>query len=212
MSLVTGSIGWGDAATWVGAGIAIFAAVFTWQQARVARQQLRDSRAAALEDDDRRRKKAAIDLAQEWCRTEAPSPIAILRECLIACDRATLSALLNGDPISVPIAFEGEVETFFEDVLGGRARDANLRRSEADIIGVSQGYSHLIRNFFARRLNFLEVVASAFNSQLADQNLIEQFFGRILATNSSYKTAVEINPRGWPELERFYGRARSGAP
>lgn len=30
-------------------------------------------------------------------------------------------------------------------------------------------------------------------------------------TNGSYRAAVELNPRGWPELARFYNRAESSA-
>jgi hypothetical protein len=206
------TIGLGDAATWFGAAIAIFAALFTWQQAHVAKQQLTDSRTAAIEDDDRRRKNLAVVLGQDWCRTEAPSPIAILRECLIACDTQTLAALLDGQAISLPFAYQSEIRTFFDEVLRGRAEGENWRSTPNGVVNISQGYAHLIRNFFARRLNFFEIVAAAFNSHLADENLIEQFFGRILDTNDSYKAAIRLNPRGWPELAKFCNRARLGAP
>ncbi len=197
------SIQLGDAATWVGAVVALAAAIFTLQQ-------LRDSRAATRSNDDRQRKQTAVDLAQEWCRTEAPSPITILRECLVECDPKTLSELLKGEPISLPIKYQGEIRTFFENVLGEHVEEKNLQPSDTGAIMISESYAHLIRNFFARRINFLEVVAAAFNSDLADNNLVEQFFGRILETNKSYKVAVEANPRGWPELASFYGRRKNG--
>jgi hypothetical protein len=200
----------GDVATWIGAIVAGVAALFTWQQAHVARRQLQESQKSALEDDDRRRKQVAVELAQEWCRTEAPSPISILRECLIAsaADATAFADLLDGRATRFPLLYQSEIKSFFENAMGGHVDLSKITTVTSDVV-VSQNYSHLIQNFFARRVNFLEVVAAAFNSNLADKNLVEQFFGRILDTNPSYHAAVTTNASGWPELAKFYTRVKS---
>jgi len=184
--------------------VALLAALFTWQQANVAKLQLQDTREASAEDDIKRKKRIAIDLGQDWCRTEAPSPIGILREVLIALDRSILFALLQGEAISIPIEFLGELTTFFDEVLLGHTDNKNIQINDSKLIVLSQGYAHFMRNFLARRLNFFEVVAAAYNSELADPVLIQQFFGRILITNPSYRLAVAMNGKGWPELAKFY--------
>jgi hypothetical protein len=173
---------------------------FTWQQAKLAKAQIEASASAAKDDDERRRKRVALELAEEWCRTEAPSPISILRECLSACDETAIEALLAGRALIFPAQFRDQVGSFIADVLPGQASEAGLESNGDNTISLSENYSHLVRDFFSRRINFLEVVAAAFNSQLADSNLVEQFFGRIIETNTSYAIAVNIDREGWPEL------------
>jgi hypothetical protein len=103
--------------------------------------------------------------------------------------------------------YRSELNAFFEEVLHGHVETKNLQATADNHIELSQGYAQLIRNFLARRLNFLEVVAGAFNAELADRNLVEQFFGRMLESNEAYRVAVNLNQTGWPELARFYSRA-----
>ncbi len=95
--------------------------------------------------------------------------------------------------------------------MNGHVVTAELGAESDGAMTLSQNYSHLVRDFFARRVNFLEVVAAALNADLADHNLVEQFFDRIIETNSSYAAAVDFSPAGWPELSVFYRRARPNA-
>ena len=194
----------GDAATWVGAGVAGLAAIFTWQQASMAKKQRADALGAAKEDDEQRRKRIAIELAQEWCRTETPSAIGILRDALISCDRDAMEALIAGEPLTLSAEYEQALKTFFTQVLVGHFQPEKLKRCPNVTIQVDQGYAHIIWSYFARRVNFYEMVIAALNTGLADRTLIDQFFGRLLHTNPSYKTAVDLNRAGWPELAKFY--------
>jgi hypothetical protein len=79
-----------DLAAWAAALFAGAAAYVALRQVRIAKQQLAESTQAAREDDSRQRNRMAIELAQEWCRTEAASAIAILRESLIGCTAVRL--------------------------------------------------------------------------------------------------------------------------
>ncbi|MFC6519818.1 hypothetical protein ACFQAT_08545 [Undibacterium arcticum] len=154
-------------------------------------------------------KRTAIDFAAEWCRVEAPSPISIMRECLRNLERPMLAALLNGEMFKVEGKYHDEISTFFSEIIRGNGGEGF--RCENGKITIQEKESELLRNYFARRLNFLEVVAAAFNSELADRQLITQFFGGIIFKNPSYRTAVEIDRTAWPELAQFiYSNTRNG--
>ena len=200
--------GLGDVATWVGAVVAVAAAVAAFQQSGIAKRQLEDARKSAREDDLTRRKRTAVDLAQEWCRIEAPSPLSILREALIRTPKEDLERLLAGEPIGFPLAYESEIRSFFTSVMQGHVDDHQLVAGNG-CIALGGTYCLIVRNFLTRRLNFLEIVCAAFNEELGEQRLIEQFFGGIIDGNASYRAAVNARPEGWPELVKFYARGKT---
>jgi hypothetical protein len=203
-----------NVATVVATLIAIVAAVYARSQSRDAKAQLKEansqlefSKQSGRDDDDRRKKRTAIDLAQEWCRTEAPSPISIMRECLIQMNDLCMNSLLEGESFSLEAQFQGEMKAFFFEILKGH-RDPDFAAKDGTI-NIPKREAELLRNYFARRLNFLEVVSAAYNSNIADPELVQRFFGQIITNNSSYRTAVRLRSLAWPELDRFYDAQRA---
>ena len=186
----------GDLATWFGAIVALLAAWFTYRQ-------LRSSISAGAADDERSKKRTAIELAQEWCRTEAPSPISIMRECFANMKPCVVKHLLDGESVTLDERFLGEIEAFFSETLRGHG--STEFKPNGSVVKIEKNESELLRNYFARRLNFLEVVAAACNSKVGDERLIKQFFGEIIKANPSYREAVKLHPDVWPELTEFYG-------
>jgi hypothetical protein len=183
-----------DAAAVVSAVAAVYAAYYAYMQGK--------------DDDARRQKRTSIDLAEEWCRTEAPSPISIMRECLRNLDEPRLTELLNANTFKVNERYCDEIQAFFSEIfMKNRQRKFSDENGE---ITIKEEESEVLRNYFARRLNFLEVVAAAFNSGLADQKLVVQFFGGIILKNCSYTTAVNIDSTAWPELAKFIKANKSG--
>lgn len=188
-----------DTAAFISAAIALWAA---WYSHR----QFTYTVASGREDDARKRKRVAIEMAQEWCRTEAPSPVSILREWLRSLRRPEVEVLLAGNALTVPAVYADEVATFFAEALPGANGLRRIVPAPDGTTPLTENNCQIVRNYFARRLNFLEVVAGAHNSGLADAELIEQFFGGIIDRNGSYKTATELQPSAWPQLARFYAR------
>lgn len=205
----------GDYATWTGAGIAAIAAVFAWYQAYQAKQQLKFAKSAAADDDIRRKKQNAIDLAEEWCRTEAHSPIFIMHPCLTRfsdevneaiikkenVDNTNLDKLLSGRCISIENQFIAQFNIFLSEIYPGHTYEKF--ESTDPVVNINENQSELLRGYFTRRLNFLEVVAAGFNSGLDDAKLIKQFFAVIVTNNPAYRSAVHLRSDVWPELEKF---------
>jgi hypothetical protein len=113
-----------------------------------------------------------------------------------------MNSLLEGESFSLEARFQGEMKAFFFEILKGH-RDPDFAAKDG-IINIPKREAELLRNYFARRLNFLEVVAAAYNSKLADPDLVQRFFGQIITNNSSYRTAVCLRSLDWPELKKFY--------
>ena len=176
-------------------------AIAAVDQVSFARQQARSEEIAS-------RNKFAMELAMEWCRLEAPSPISILREWLQNCDEPDIKKIIDEQQVVAQGQFQEIINVFFKGILGASYQPFFKDESDQAIV-LTKKDVRLVRHYFARRLNFLELTVASIDSEakVASKDLVETFFDGIILANSSYLHAANSYPLNWPNLKKFFGQA-----